>query len=125
MKGSDGIQIAFRLDKQLYDNLKQAGGNVSEEIRRRLEGASPDERTRVLQGAIGRIADTIGTFYEPWHEDRFAFEVLKSAVETLLAYRRPQGEPVPKPNPALDILGEGDPAQIGRGLALSELHPRS
>jgi hypothetical protein len=105
----------------VHERLKRAGG-ISERIRSSIEAMSDDEKTRNLQAAIGGFADTIGAFYVPWHEDRFAFEILRSAVITLLDYQRPKGEPVVRSDRPLDILGEGDdPAAIGRGLALSEL----
>jgi hypothetical protein len=126
MKTADK-QLALRVPSSLYDQIARSG-NVSEEIRRRLETFSGDDKTQALQAAIGRVADTIGTFCAPWHEDRFAWEIMKAAVEALLAHHQPQGE-----TPAEGLLGritgtprlffgpDDDPATIGRGLALGEL----
>jgi hypothetical protein len=115
MKAADK-QLALRVSTDMYKELSQSG-NVSDEIRRRIESFSGDEKTGALQAAIGRIARIIGT---PWHKDPFAYEVFKAAIETLLAASKPEGEVRAKLPFGIGSLDD-DPVMLGRGLAWGEL----
>jgi hypothetical protein len=110
--------MTFRLSKTLYEDLKKAG-NVSVEARERLEIVSDDAETRWLQRAIANLASILGTSFGPWHEDPFSWAVMRSAINTLMDARRPEGDPVQR---AAGVVGD-DPATYGRAmaLALSEL----
>jgi hypothetical protein len=113
-RGSDDVQMTFRLPKGLYDELK-AAGNVSEAVRERLEAASNDEQTRRLQRAIANLASILGTSFGSWHEDPFSWAVMRSAINTLLDARQPKDDPVQR---ATDAAGD-DPATYGRAMALA------
>jgi len=121
--------VTLRLPQELHDRLKEAaaGRSVSEEIRRRLEASftdmSNDAKTERLLSAVSSTARMLRDTYEPWHEDRYAFEVLKVATIVVLEHFRPAGEPVPRPDPKKhllpDLLGpDHSPDVIGRTLAL-------
>jgi hypothetical protein len=133
------LQTSLRLSENLRDRLAQAaaecGHGIGEEMRRRLEASFKpepatdvpiDEKTRALVTAIAEMTRTIGIFYEPWHTDRFAFEIIKAAVNTALDYRRPKGEPILKLDPnkhLLDVIchPSDKPDVIGRIVALTQL----
>jgi hypothetical protein len=114
----------------LHDRLKEAaaGRSVSEEIRRRLEGSllydlAGGQKTREFIDAVGSLTRNIRPYYGRWHENPYAFAVLKAAIDTVLAKVQPRGEPTP---PADD--GEfrpGDtPEAAGRALATAEIIAR-
>ena len=93
--------VALRLPRELHAQLKKAaaGRSVSEEMRSRLEQSllhdlQDDARTRALTEAIGELARNVKPYYGAWHENSYAYAVLKVAVESLLARMRPKGEPV-------------------------------
>ena len=108
--------FAVRLPRDLHERLKQAGGErgMGEEIRKRLEKSfeaekapksPPDPVLHELLPAIGFVVAKLRTYFgNPW-EDRFSFEVLKSALDWLLVANRPEGDPVMKPNPKHESLG--------------------
>src|SRR6202022_1385200 len=83
-------QMKFRLANYLHDEIEEAAGRngwgVSEEIRRRLEGTffhelqAGDAETYRLLEAIKGVARNIEPAFGRWHENRFAFEVLRVAV---------------------------------------------
>ena len=73
---------------------------MGEEIRRRLEAsfdaeaeAPSDPKTRELLAQIKEIANFS---LSSWYEDRFAFSVFRSAINTLLSRREPSGEVNPE-----------------------------
>jgi hypothetical protein len=122
-------QSAIRLPRSLHERLKEAGGErgMGEEVRRRLEASFDAEKTRAnpktgeLLDAISHFAQETARDYGSWSEDAFAFEVLKGAVNMLLAHEQPDDKPVPKPKP--DGLGEllygsnPSPEDVSRFLA--------
>jgi hypothetical protein len=129
--GSDKA-LSLRLPHALYDRLAQAAGdgNISEEIRQRLEASFDrvaDPKTQELLSKIASVARTIGTWYAPWHENPYALAIVRSAVAILLAAMGPKGEPVFQPRP--DNEGWSDllfdpkdpPETVGRMLAMIAL----
>ena len=112
------MQRKFRLSNYLHDEIEEAaarnGWGVSEEIRRRLEGTffhelqAGDEETYRFMEAIKGVARNIEPAFGRWHENRFAFEVLRVAVNVLLDFYRPPGDPIrPSDNEISDLyLGE-------------------
>ncbi len=120
-------QSALRLPNDLHEKLVAAGGSrgMGEEIRRRLEASfdaepklkTTDRRTGELLEAIAHLADTIALDAE-WHADRFAFEVFRTAVDTILAHYQPEGEPEVNAAQVHVFFGIGDkPETVGRTLA--------
>jgi hypothetical protein len=127
--GSDKA-LSLRLPHALYDRLAQAAGdgNISEEIRKRLEASFElvaDPKTQELLDGVANVAHTIGTWYAPWHENPFALAVVRSAVAILLAAMGPKGEPVFQPanEEWYELLfdAKDPPETIGRMLAMSAL----
>jgi hypothetical protein len=117
-RGTEDVQMTFRLAKPLYESLKKQG-NVSVEARERLEVVSEDTETRWLQHAIANVADTVEAFMDgPWHKNPYAWLVMRAAVETLMTARKPGGDPV---TPVRYLFGKGDPETVGQSLALTEL----
>src|SRR5882762_4254419 len=109
-KIDDGIQSAVRLPRDLHERLKQAGGErgLGEEIRKRLEKSFETEKTpkrpadpqiQILLLAVGFIVTKLRTYFGDLWEDRFSFDVFKSALDLWLLANQPEGEPVMKPNP--------------------------
>lgn len=126
------VQTSLRLSRDAYDDLAKAaehnGWGVGEEIRRRLEATfiqelqHVDEETHRLTGAIGQAARNINAGFGPWHQDRFSFDVFKAAINTLLAFHKPEGAPIPPSDPGkVDLyLGpDGTPETAGRMFAVS------
>jgi hypothetical protein len=123
-------QMKFRLSNYLHDQIEEAAGRggwgASEEIRRRLEAsfyrglqAGDEETHRLMEAIIGAIRNMEPAFGS-WHENRFAFEVLRVAVNILLDIYRPPGDPIrPSDNEISDLyLGDsGTPETAGRMLA--------
>jgi hypothetical protein len=108
--GEKDAQTSLRLPRELYEQVSQAAGDhgIGEEIRQRLQrsfdqeakGREPiDLKTRELASAIANVAAHASGYYRPWHGDAHTFEVVKAAIDRLLAYYQPKGEPVPYPNP--------------------------
>jgi hypothetical protein len=101
------VQSAVRLPRNLHEQLKKAGGDrgMGDEIRRRLEVSFDVEKTpenpdtRELISAISFIDEELVRDFGSWSKDRFAFEVFREALNTLLKRYEPKGEPVPAPNP--------------------------
>ena len=99
------VQTALWLPRDMHERLKKAGGRrgMGEEIRVLLEQAmdaadaaqSPDEITDELLALIKDIADHL-LEKEGWHADRFAFDVFKAAINTLLSSRQPSGDAKPE-----------------------------
>jgi len=114
------VQSAVRLPQSLHDRLKKAGGErgMGEEIRRRLEASFDaekvleDPKTRELINAISFADEELVRDFGSWSKDRFAFEVFRESLNTLLKQYEPKGEPVPVPNPdgLAEILYAKDPS---------------
>jgi hypothetical protein len=118
------IQTALWLPRGLHERLKKEGGErgLGNEIRRLIEASldsaeTPrDEITSELLDQIKEIADL--SLAEPWHTDRFAFDVFKTAVNTLLSSRQPSGEVRPETKAEFEAAwGEENPETIGRMIA--------
>jgi hypothetical protein len=86
----------------LHYQLKQAaaGRSVSEEMRARLEWSflddwTNDPPTKELRDAISMLAKNVAPYFGRWHENPYAFDVFKVAVDTVLTKMRPRGAPTP------------------------------
>jgi len=124
-------QMKFRLSDPLHDRIEEAaehsGWGASEEIRRRLEASfvqelqADDDETYRLVEAIKTVARNLQQSpFGSWHKNRFAFEVFRDAVNTLVTLSKPPGDPVrPSDNEIADLyLGDrGTPEDAGRMLA--------
>jgi hypothetical protein len=129
-EATKSTQLKFRLSNYLQDEIEEAAGRngwgVSEEIRRRLGAsffrgmqAGAEESERLMEAIICAIRNMEPAFGS-WHENRFAFEVLRVAVNVLLDFYRPPGDPIrPSDNDIADLyLGDsGTPETAGRMLA--------
>jgi len=89
--------INLRLPRELYERLRLAAGErgFTAEVRRLLEAAlgretAADPETRQLLDAIAAMAEFVSQ-PAPWHEDPFAFAVLRAAINRLMAYLQPSG----------------------------------
>lgn len=134
MARRNDFQTAVRMPSELYEQLQAAAGDhsINEEIRRRLEAsfadappAATDPKTAEFLAAVVVVARRLSQDFAAWHEDRFAFEVLRHALDTILVRGyRPDGEPVAKPNPAGMGWAHGDNpkvedvARVEAGIAL-------
>jgi hypothetical protein len=95
-RGSDKA-LSLRIPHDLYDRLAQVrgNGNVSEEIRQRLEASfdreqrAADPKTAKLLGAIAEMAGRV----TGWQNDADQFDALAHAINLLLAGFKPAGEP--------------------------------
>ena len=119
------IQTALWLPRGVHERLKKAGGErgLGEEIRRLIEASldaaktPKDEITSELVDQIKEIAD-LSLNEPPWHADRFAFDVFKAAVNTLLSARQPSGEAKPETRAEFQARWEDEnPETIGRMVA--------
>jgi hypothetical protein len=117
------IQTALWLPRGMHERLKKDGGErgLGNEIRRLIEASidaaetPKDEITSELLAQIKEIADL--TLPE-WHTDRFAFDVFKTAVNTLLSSRQPSGEVRPETKAKFQATWEEEnPETIGRMIA--------
>jgi hypothetical protein len=123
------VQTSLRLPEELRDRLSEAaaanGHGIGEEIRQRLEGSfvtgGREPKTVEMAAAVARIASDASSYYRPWYEDPFTFEVVKAAVPIVLAIYQPKGDPVPRPNPdgiaELVFPGVVKPEEVARTLA--------
>ena len=60
---------------------------------------------------------------EPWHADRFAFDVFKAAINTLLLSYQPSGEAKPETRAKFQATwGDADPETVGRMIARVAMH---
>jgi hypothetical protein len=125
------IQTALWLPRDMHEKLKKGGGErgLGEEIRRLIHEAmeasdaarAPDENTRDLLGLIKEIADL--SLEEPWYADRFAFDVFRAAINTLLSNYQPSGEAKPETRAKFQgTWGEENPETIGRMIARVAMH---
>jgi hypothetical protein len=113
-KSEKDVQTSLRLPAAMYEGLSKAaterGTGIGEEIRARLEESFALEvrepEIRQFAEAIIQAARHIEPSYGSWCKDPFAFAVFKDpfafavfkvAINTLLTYFRPKGEPVPPP----------------------------
>jgi hypothetical protein len=104
-KSEKDVQTSLRLPAAMYEALSKAaterGTGIGEEIRARLEESFALEvrepEIRQFAEAIIQAARHIEPSYGSWCKDPFAFAVFKVAINTLLTYFRPKGEPVPPP----------------------------
>jgi hypothetical protein len=117
------IQTALWLPRGMHERLKKDGGErgLGNEIRRLIEASidaaetPKDEITSELLAQIKEIADL--TLPE-WLTDRFAFDVFKTAVNTLLSSRQPSGEVRPETKAKFQATWEEEnPETIGRMIA--------
>ena len=118
------IQTALWLPRGMHERLKKDGGErgLGNEIRRLIEASidaaetPKDEITSEMLDQIKEIADL--SLAEPWHTDRFAFDVFKTAVNTLLSSRQPSGEVRAETKAKFQARwGEENPETIGRMIA--------
>lgn len=122
--------VTLRLPQELHERLKQAaaGRSVSEEIRARLEWSllndyASDPKTRDVVDGIAKLARNVRPYFGDWHQDRYAFDVFKIAVDTVLTKVRPKGEPISPPNDG--EFRPGDTAEAaGKALATAEIIAR-
>ena len=110
------VQIALRLPTELHEELK-ASDNVSEEIRRRLETASADEVTRVLQYDIRECARLLAQHWVAWYDDAEAWQIFRDAINRLLDEVKPETSGATPKSRDAEIMFGGDGA--GERLALS------
>jgi len=119
------IQTALWLPREMHEQLKKAGGErgLGDEIRRRLQASFDyqqlgDANTHELLEAIQQIERNL-SHDEPWHVNRFAFEVFKAAINELLSLYRPDSESQPGTMSKLQTMygPEEKPETIGRILA--------
>jgi hypothetical protein len=128
------VQTSLRLPRAMHDALEAAadrtGRGIGAEIRRRLENTFAlglgEPETSKLAGAVMQAAHQIDRAYGPWRADPFAFAVFNVAINTLLAYYKPKGEPVqPSPEPgslADTFFGpNASPETAGRAVAMAVL----
>jgi hypothetical protein len=118
------IQTALWLPRETHEQLKKAGGErgLGNEIRRLIEAAADaaetprDEITSELLAQIKEIADL--SLAEPWYTDRFAFDVFKAAINTLLSSHQPGGEAKTETKDKFQSTWkEENPEIIGRMIA--------
>jgi glycosyltransferase A (GT-A) superfamily protein (DUF2064 family) len=118
------IQTALWLPRGMHERLKKAGGErgLGNEIRRLLEASldaaetPKDKNTSELVAQIEDIAADLSRV-QPWHTDRFAFDVFKAAINTLLSRLQP-GEANPETKDHfVHVWEEDNPETIGRMIA--------
>jgi hypothetical protein len=118
------IQTALWLPRGMHERLKKAGGErgLGNEIRRLLEASldpaetPKDKNTSELVAQIEDIAADLSRV-QPWHTDRFAFDVFKAAINTLLSRLQP-GEASPETKDHfVHVWEEDNPETIGRMIA--------
>jgi NTP pyrophosphatase (non-canonical NTP hydrolase) len=125
------IQTALWLPRDMHKKLKNEGGErgLGEEIRRLINEAmeaadaarTPDENTHELLDLIKEIADL--SLEEPWYADRFAFDVFKAAINTLLSSYQPSGEAKPETRAKFQATwGDENPETLGRMIARVAMH---
>jgi hypothetical protein len=135
-KTEDGTSpFAVRLPRELQERLRRAGGErgIGEEIRKRLEKSFEAEKTpkrpadpkfQELLLAIAFVVAKLKTHFGDLWEDRFSFEVFKSALDLWLEAIQPEGEPVMKPNPNRASPGaffapDASPESVARAILVN------
>ncbi len=83
------IQTALWLPRGMHEQLKNDGGErgLGDEIRRRLQNSFDAEqlpRDPITDELLYAIKQTVGNLDEPWHANRFAYDVFKAAINELL-----------------------------------------
>jgi hypothetical protein len=125
------VQSAVRLPRSLLKRLRDVGGErgMGTEIRRRVEWsfeAEAQPATSDFVNLVSRFAADLEGYYGPWRTDPYAFEVFKAGVGLLLGRDKPEGDPIPHPNP--DSLAdeffekEEPPINVAKLLVGSLLH---
>jgi hypothetical protein len=76
--------------------------------------------------AIAHLDTAVRTYYGPWSRDRFAFDVLKEAIDRILVQRfQPSGEPIAKPTDLAKMFFKEDHLKdkelMGRHIAAMQL----
>ena len=114
----------------MYAKFKEAGGErgLGDEIRRRLEislkedQSSHDKKTAQFKEAITRV-DVNMPFDRLWHDDRFAFDVFKAAINDLLSEYQPKSDVQPGSKAKFEAMyGKDAKAEtVGRILARAAL----
>jgi hypothetical protein len=134
------VVVTLRLPRELHGRLKELAGErgLTAQIRDRLDASflpgtgETDPKTRDVVRSVAEVAQVVADYYGEWHTDPFAFEVFKRTIVTVLEKAlvryRPNGEPVPKPNPAgiANLIFEDDVtaeevADVLTTLVLNEL----
>lgn len=119
------VQTAVWLPRDMHEKLKEAGGErgLGEEIRRRIQNAldaaetPSDQITDEVLDQIKDIARDVSDD-EPWHANRFAFDVLRAAINALLSSHQPSSEAKPETRAHLQaVYGEEKPETIGLIMA--------
>jgi hypothetical protein len=118
------IQTALWLPREMHEQLKKEGGErgLGDAIRLRLQGSfhaqqlPRDDTTQTLLEAIREIARQLAVV-EPWHANRFAFDVFKAAIGQLLAIYQPSSEALGNAAKFQTVYGDEKPETIGRILA--------
>ena len=119
------IQTALWLPRDVHEELKKEGGErgLGDEIRRRIrlsfdfEDTRRDKTTRELLGEIEQVALSM-SLDEPWHANRFAFDVFKAAINELISSHEPSSEAPETVAKLQAVYGPDEkPETIGRILA--------
>jgi hypothetical protein len=118
------IQTALWLPREMHEQLKKEGGErgLGDAIRLRLQSSfhaqqlPRDDTTQTLLEAIREIARQLAVV-EPWHANRFAFDVFKAAIGQLLAIYQPSSEALGNAAKFQTVYGDEKPETIGRILA--------
>jgi hypothetical protein len=128
------IQTALWLPRGMHEKLKKAGGErgLGDEIRRRLQNSFDAEqlpRDPITDGLLYAIKQIEGNLDEPWHANRFAYDVFKAAIKELLSDYQQSIEAQPGTDTKFQTKYGPDakPDTIGRILAhiaLKELAKR-
>ena len=89
------IQTSLWLPSEMHKKLTAGGTKLADEIRGRLEislkadQAPRDPKTDELIDAV-KLSERKISHDARWHNDRFAFEVLKAAINDLLSDYQPK-----------------------------------
>jgi hypothetical protein len=112
------IQTAVWLPRSMHEKLKKYSDErgLGEEIRSRLQNSfDADPITEELLDAIRQIE---GNLDEPWHANRFAYDVFKAAINELLSNYQPSEAQPGTVSKLKTVYGtEEKPDTIGRILA--------
>lgn len=118
------IQTALWLPRGMHEKLKPASGErgLGEEIRRRLQKSFDAEqlpRDPISDELLDAIKQIEGNLDEPWHANRFAYDVFKAAINELLSNYQPSSEAQPGTGTKLQSMYglEKKPESIGQILA--------
>ena len=120
------IQTALWLPRDMHERLKEDGGErgLGDEIRRRLQYALEATQTpsdKITDEAVHQIKDIVRDLSgdDPWHANRFVYNVLRAAIDVVLSNHQPSGEGKPETKARLQALySEETPEAIGRLIGL-------